>query len=123
MIPYKIIWHRIFEYQYKHLKQDSPLKRQVDKQLEVIDSDPANAGVALQGLPPDFAGKVKRLWVGGRNGRRMFIKTDHRDRVVKVCFVTPEKRGRIDYAKLALDLIELLDAEVDEKRLKKFLLK
>ena len=123
MTSYKIVWHRIFEYQYKHLKQNSPLKRQIDKQLEVIVRDPANAGATLQGLPPDFAGKVKRLWVGGRKGHRMFIKTDHHERVVKICFVTPEKRGHIDYTKLTRDLIELLDAEVDERKLKKFIIK
>jgi hypothetical protein len=121
--PYRIVRHRIFEYQYKHLNQNSPLKRQLDKQLEMIFSDPANAGAALQGLPPDLAGKVKKLWVGGRKGHRMFIKADHDKKVITICFVTPAKRGQLDYKKLTRDLIELLDAEVDEKKLKKFIIK
>lgn len=123
MSAYRIVRHRIFEYQYKHLGQNSPLKRQVDKQLEVIDSDPSNAGAALQGLPPDLAGKVKKLWVGGRKGHRLFIKTDHDKKVITILFVTPEKRGQLDYRKLTRDLIELLDVEVDEKSLKKFIVK
>jgi hypothetical protein len=123
LTSYNIVRHKIFEYQYEHLKQNSPLKRQVDKQLEVIASDPANSGTALQGLPPDLAGKVKRLWVGGRRGHRMFIKTDHNEKVVKICFVSPVKRADIDYRKLMRDLLKLLDAQVDEKRLKKFIVK
>ena len=123
MTSYEIVRHRIFEYQYKDLRGSSLLKRQVDAQLEVIDSDPANAGVPLKFLPPDLAGKVKKLWVGGRRGHRMFIKTDHNKRVVKICFVTPVKRGHIDYKKLTRDLIKLIDAQVNEKTLKKFILK
>jgi hypothetical protein len=120
---YKIIWHKIFEYQYKNLVEDSLLKRQIDKQLEVIASDPANAGDPLKALPPDLSGKVKKLWVGGRKGHRMFIKTDHHEKVVKICFVTPVKRGHLDYKKLTQDLVNLLDDQVEERTLKKFIIK
>lgn len=123
MTSYKIVWHGIFDYQYKHLQENSLLKRQVDKQLEVIVRDPANAGVALQGLPPDFAGKVKRLWVGGRKGYRMFIKTDHHEKVVTIWFVTPVKRSQLDYKKLTPDLPDLIDGRVDEKILKKYVIR
>ena len=123
MTSYKIVWHGIFDYQYKHLQENSPLKRQVDKQLEVIASDPANAGAALQGLPPDLAGKVRKLKVGGLKGHRMIIKTNHQERLVKVVFVTPEKREHIDYKKLIRDLVDFIDGQVEEKTLKKFIIK
>jgi hypothetical protein len=123
LTSYKIVWHGIFDYQYKHLQDNSPLKRQVDKQLEVIVTDPANAGAALQGLPTDLAGKVKKLKVGGRKGYRMIIKTNHHERVVKICFITPVKRGQLDYKKLTRDLNDLIDGQVEEKSLKMFLIK
>jgi hypothetical protein len=123
LTSYKIVWHKIFEYQYENLEENSLLKRQIDKQLEVIASDPANAGVPLQSLPPDLAGKVKKLWVGGRKGHRIFIKTDHHEKVVKICFVIPEKRAHLDYKKLTQDLVNLLDDQVEERTLKKFIIK
>jgi hypothetical protein len=89
----------------------------------VIASDPANAGDPLKTLPPDLTGKVKKLWVGGRKGHRMFIKTDHPEKVVKICFVTPVKRGHLDYKKLTQDLVNLLDDQVEERTLKKFIIK
>jgi len=123
LTSYKIVRHKIFEYQYKHLRENSPLKRQVDTQLQVIASDPASAGAPLKFLPPDLAGKVKKLWVGGRKGHRMFIKTDHHEKVVKICFVTPVKRGHLDYKRLMQDLVNLLDNQVEERTLKKFIIK
>ncbi|KPL05473.1 MAG: hypothetical protein AMJ73_00760 [candidate division Zixibacteria bacterium SM1_73] len=123
MTSYKIAWHEIFKYQYKHMQENSFLKRQVDTQLQVIASDPPNAGTPRKFLPPDLAGKVKKLWVGGRTGHRIFIKTDHDKRVVTVLFITPVKRGHKDHKKLTRDLIKLIDTQVDEKRLKKFIIK
>ena len=123
MSSYRIVWHEIFEHQYKHLRENSLLKRQVDTQLQVIASDPANAGAPRKFQPPDLAGKVKKLWVGGRKGYRMFMKTDHDKRVVNVVFVTPVKRGHRDHKKLTRDLIKLIDAQVHEKTLKKSIIK
>ncbi|KPK99303.1 MAG: hypothetical protein AMJ91_08240 [candidate division Zixibacteria bacterium SM23_73_3] len=123
MTSYKIVWHGIFDYQYKHLQKNSPLKRQIDTQLRVISSDPVNAGTPLKFLPEDLAGKIRKLWVGGRKGHRMIIKTNHQERLVKVVFVTPEKRGHIDYKKLIRDLVDFIDGQVEEKMLKKFIIK
>jgi hypothetical protein len=123
LTSYKIVRHRIFEYQYKHLQVNSPLKRQIDTQLQVIASDPANAGAPLKFLPEDLSGKIRKLWVGGPKGHRMIIKTDHQERVVKIVFVTPKKRGHIDYKKLMRDLVDFIDGQVDEKTLKKFIVK
>lgn len=123
MTSYKIVWHGIFDYQYKHLQENSPLKHQIDTQLRVIASDPANAGTPLKFLPDDLAGKIRKLWVGGRKGHRMLIKMDHRKKVVTICFVTPVKRSQLDYKKLTPDLPDLIDGKVDEKILKKYVIR
>jgi hypothetical protein len=123
LTSYKIVWHRIFDYQYKHLQDNSALKRQIDTQLKVVASDPANAGSPLKFLGEDLAGKIRKLWVGGRKGHRMFTKTDHFKKVVTIWFVTPEKRSQLDYRKLTPDLPNLIDGEMDEKILRKYIIK
>ena len=53
----------------------------------------------------------------------MFIKTDHHEKVVTIWFVTPVKRSQLDYRKLTPDLPNLMDDDIDEKILKKYIIK
>lgn len=122
MAKYRIIRHKVFSYQYKHLKKASLLKRQVDQQLKVIESNPETAGTPLRYLPSDLAGKIKRLWVGGRRKYRMIIKVDSNAKTIKIGFIDPRLRKDIDYGDLPLNIFELPEDEIDEKKLKKFIL-
>jgi len=123
MAGYSITWHKVFCYQYEHLKKNSLLKRQVDKQLEVIQRNPQQAGAPLRYLPSDLAGKIRRLYVGGPGKYRMFIKTDDKKQEVKIGFIDPRLRGKLDYGDLPLEIFTLPEDEIDEKMLRKFLLK
>lgn len=53
----------------------------------------------------------------------MFTKTDHLKKVVTICFVTPVNRSQLDYRKLTPDLPNLIDGKVDEKILKKYVIR
>jgi hypothetical protein len=123
MAGYKIVWHKVFLYQYQNLRNNSLLKRQVDKQLEVIKVNQERAGAPLRYLPPDLAGKIRKLRVGGAKRHRMFIKVDDQKAEIRIGFVDPRRRGQLDYEDLPLDIFALPENEIDEKRLRKFLLK
>lgn len=122
MKSYKIVWHKVFQYQYGHLPSNSLLKRQVDKQLEVIKKNPETAGVALKHLLPHLAGRIKRLVVGGPKKYRMSILVHREEKIIEVCFIDPRLRGELDYKTLPLEILELPEDEIDAKRLKKFIL-
>ncbi len=121
-MDYKIIWHKVFSYQYDHLERNSLLKKQVDKQLEVIQRNPQQAGAPLRYLPPDLAGKIRRLHIGGPSKYRMFIKVDDKEKEIRIGFIDPRLKGKLDYGDLPLEIFTQSEDEIDEKRLKKFLL-
>lgn len=123
MSEYSIIWHKVFEYQYQHLKGDSLLKKQVDKQLQIIENNPDTAGSYLKHCPPDFAGRIKRIKIGGRKKYRMLFKIDRATNQVKIGFICPELRRDLDYKNLPLYIFELPENEIDVKKLKKFIIK
>ena len=122
-MDYKILWHKVFCYQYDNLEKNSLLKKQIDKQLEVIQRNPQQAGAPLRYLPPDLAGKIRRLYVGGPSKYRMFIKVDDKEKEIRIGFIDPRLRGKLDYGDLPLEIFTQSEDEIDEKRLKKFLLK
>lgn len=123
MRSYKVVWHKVFRYQYEHLPSNSLLKRQVDKQLEVIEKNPETAGIALKYLAPHLAGRIKRLKVGGSKRYRMIIMLHREEEIIEVCFIDPRLRGKLDYKTLPLEILEQPEDEIDEKRLKEFILK
>lgn len=123
MKSYRIVWHKVFRYQYEHLPHNSLLKRQVDKQLEVIETNPETAGKAIKYLAPHLAGRIKRLRVGGPKKYRMIIMVHREEKVVEVCFIHPRLRKDIDYDTVPLEILEMPEDEIDVKRLKKFILK
>lgn len=123
MPGYKIVWHKVFSYQYRHLQKNSLLKKQVDKQLEVIAADLKQAGAPLSHLPSDLAGKIRKLYVGGAKRYRMFIEVDEKDKEIKIGFIDPRLRSKLDYRELPLEIFVLPESEMSEKMLKKFLLK
>jgi len=120
LATYKIVWHKVFSYQYRHLEKESLLRRQVDQQLKVIASNPETAGTPLRYLPSDLTGKIKRLWVGGRKKYRMIIKVDSNAKTIKIGFIYPRLRKDLSYGDLPLDVFELPKDEIDDKKLKKF---
>jgi hypothetical protein len=120
---YNVVRHKVFKYQYKNLRDGSLLKRQVNKQLEVIEKNPEVAGVALKHLPPHLAGKIKRLVVGGPKKYRMIIMVHREEKIIEVCFIDPRLRGELDYKTLPLEILEQPEDEIDERRLKEFILK
>jgi hypothetical protein len=122
MAGYKIIWHKVFSYQYNHLHKNSLLKRQIDKQIEVIKTNQETAGSPLRFLPSDLAGKIRKLRVGGTKKYRMFFKVDVEEREIRIGFVDPRLRGKLDYRDLPLEIFSLPESEMDEKMLKKFIL-
>lgn len=123
MLGYKIVWHKVFSYQYRHLQKNSLLKKQVDKQLEVVAADLKQAGAPLSHLPSDLAGKIRKLRVGGAKRYRMFIKVDDKQKEIRIGFIDPRRRGKLDYRDLPLEIFALPEHEIDEKVLRKFLLK
>ncbi|MCK4817672.1 hypothetical protein KA005_18025 [bacterium] len=122
MTSYKVVWHKVFRYQYQNLRQGSLLKRQVAKQLEVIQKNPETAGAALKHLPSHLAGRIKRLKVGGPKRYRMIIMVHREEKIIEVCFVDPRLRGKLDYKTLPLEVFEMPEDEIDAKGLKKFIL-
>jgi len=120
---YKIVRHKVFRYQYEHLAQNSLLKRQVDKQLEIIEKKPETAGEALKYLTAHLAGKIKRLWVGGPKKYRMIIMVHKEEKIIEVCFIDPRLRGKLNYKILPLEILEMPEDEIDAKRLNRFILK
>jgi len=99
------------------------LRRQVDKQLEIIEKNPETAGEALKYLSPHLAGKIKRLWVGGPKKYRLIIIVHREEKIIEVCFLDPRLRGKLNYKTLPLEILEMPEDEIDTKRLKKFILK
>lgn len=122
MKSYNVVLHKVFKYQYQNLRDGSLLKRQVDKQLEIIKKNLEVAGVALKHLPPHLAGRIKRLVVGGPKKYRMIILVHQEEEIIEVCFIDPRLRGELDYKTLPLEILELPEDEIDTKRLKKFIL-
>lgn len=123
MAGYRIVWHKVFSYQYTLLDKNSLLRRQIDKQLEVIKTNQETAGSPLRYLPSDLAGKIRKLRVGGAKKYRMFIKVDVKEREIRIGFVDPRLRGKLDYRDLPLEIFSLPESEIDERNLKAFLLK
>ena len=123
MKSYRIVWHKVFRYQYEHLPHNSLLKRQVDKQLEVIEKSPETAGNAIKYLAPHLAGRIKTVRVGGPKKYRMIIMVHREERIVEVCFIDPRLRKDIDYDTLPFGILEIPENQIDLKRLKKFIIK
>lgn len=52
----------------------------------------------------------------------MIIKVDSNAKTIKIGFIDPRLRKDIDYGDLPLNIFELPEDEIDEKKLKKFIL-
>lgn len=115
MKSYRIVWHKVFRYQYEHLPQNSLLKRQVDKQLEVIEKNPETMGEALKYLAPHLAGRIKKLRVGGPKKYRLFIMVHREEKIIEVCFIDPRLGGKLNYKTLPLEILEMSVDEIDAR--------
>ena len=88
----------------------------------MIKTNQETAGSPLRYLPSDLAGKIRKLRVGGTKKYRMFLKVEVEEKEIRIGFVDPRLRGKLDYRDLPLEIFSLPESEIDEKKLKGFLL-
>ena len=115
----EVIRHKVFRYQYDNLRPNGDIKKEVDKKLNMISTNPEQTGEALRYLPPHLAGKIKRIHIF-REGHRLIFKFEKEKRELKILFITPERKKEVDYNQLPFEIFMSLEETIDERLLKKF---
>jgi hypothetical protein len=75
---------------------DADLTKQVHTALDKIAADPAS-GKALRHAPQRLKGKIYRLHVGGRQGRRLLYVYIHNDACAIPYYLSEVERSKFDY--------------------------
>jgi len=77
-------------------------------------------GEPLKGAPPPLQGRIRKRYVGGRKGHRLFYITFPREKIVIGVFITPETRNKINYNEFPWNLFLEAFQDFEIKKLDKF---
>jgi len=114
------IAHHIFDHYRDQLIEAKPhLEKSLDHQIAMIKAD-AYVGGTLKSAPPPLQGRIRKRYVRGRKGHRLFYITYPKNKLVIGVFITPEPRAKIDYREFPWHLFLEAHEDFEEKRLDKF---